>query len=211
MNKELEILTLDNYLEESQAPMGFPNGIIFTRTFPATEQLPQMVVGLGLLRSSTRGGHSFIVDLVPEIKKSKPVMLNTFINEVAEQYLKLSEIYPDRWQEALVLELGHVRKKSPNRYAPDQHVQLFASIPDEEKLQLLDKYELHQIATVVSYGYTTGINTILTTLDEMNREFGSDGNYSSILECLRMGVPVDELSVAVQLPPEMIAEIYSDY
>jgi hypothetical protein len=45
----------------------------------------------------------------------------------------------------------------------------------------------------------------------MNREFGSDGNYSSILECLRMGVPVDELSVAVQLPPEMIAEIYSDY
>lgn len=211
MRKELEILTLDNYLEESQPPMGFPDGVTFTRTFPATEKLPQVTVGLGLLRSSTRGGHSFIVDLVPEIKKSNPVMMNTFINEVAEQYLRLSEIYPDRWQEALLLELGHVRKKNPNRYGPDQNVKLFASIPEEERLHLLDKYELHQIATIVSYGHTEGIDTILSELDKMNEEFGTETNYASILECLRIGVPVEELHVAVQLPPEMVAEIYSDY
>lgn len=211
MKKELEILTLDSYLEETQAPMGFPAGVIFARTFPETEKLPKITVGLGLLRSSTRGGHSFIVDLVPEIKKSKPVMMNTFINEVAEQYLKLSEIYPDRWQEALLLELGHVRKKNPQRYGAEQNVKLFASIPEEERMTLLDKYGLHQIATIVSYGYTEGIDTILTTVDKMTEEFGAEADYGSVLACLQMGVPLEELEVAVQLPPEMIAEIYSDY
>ena len=211
MRKELEILTLDNYLTESQPPMGFPEGVTFTRTFSATEQLPQLTVGLGLIRSTTRGGPSFLVDLVPEIKKSNPVMINTFINEVAEQYLKQSELHPSRWQEAVLLELGHVRKMNSQGYNPDKNIQLFASIPEDERLHLLNKYEFHQIATIAAYGYTEGIDTILTELDKMNMEFGSDTNYSSILECLRIGVPVDELHVAVQLPAEMIAEIYSDY
>lgn len=211
MKKELEILTLDGYLMESQPPRGFPEGITFTRTFPATEQLPEVTVGLGLLRSTTRGVHSFIVDLVPEIKKSKPVMINTFINEVAEQYLKLSEIYPDRWQESLLMELGHVRKPNPIGYNPTGNTQLFASIPEEERFLLLDKYEFHQIATIVSYGYTEGIDSILIAMDTLNEKFGVEANYASVLTCLQMGVPVEELDVAVQLPPEMIAEIYSDY
>lgn len=211
MNKELEILTLDNYLVESNPPMGFPDGVTFTRTFPATEQLPEITVGLGLLRSTTRGGHSFLVDLVPEIKKSKPVMLNTFINEVAEQYLKLSEKHPDRWQEALLLELGHVRKNEIRGYNPDKNVELFAPIPQEEKVRLLNRYSLHEIATIVSYGYTEKVDVILRTLEDMNHEFSAEANYASILECLRIGVPLEELEVAVQLPPEMIAEIYSDY
>lgn len=211
MNKELEILTLDSYLTETQPPRGFPEGVTFTKTFPATDQLPHITVGLGLLRSSTRGGHSFLVDLVPEIKKSKPVMLNTFINEVAEQYLKLSEKYPDRWQEALLLELGHVRKTQIVGYNPDNNIELFASIPPDEKIRLLQNHHLHEVATVVSYGYTEGIDVILGTLEKMNKEFQDEANYASVLECLRVGVPLDELEVAVQLPPEMIAEIYSDY
>jgi hypothetical protein len=211
LNKELEILTLDSYLMETKPPRGFPEGITFTKTFPATEQLPNITVGLGLLRSSIRGGPSFLVDLVPEIKKSKPVMLNTFINEVAEQYLKLFDKYPDRWQEALLLELGHVRKPQIEGYNPDNNIVLFDSIPPEEKVRLLQSHHLHEIATVVSYGYTEGIDVILGTIEKMNEDFQDEANYASVLECLRVGVPLDELEVAVQLPPEMIAEIYSDY
>ena len=209
MRKELEILTLDGYLTETSAPGRY--GVTFTRTFAATDLLPEIIVCLGYIHSDNNVVNSFIVDVVPEIGKSKSVMLNTFLNEVAEQYLQLSDKFPDTWQEMLLLELGHVRKPVTATNLLKGNVTLFASIPRTERQHLLESYGLHKIAAIVSHGYTEGVESILLTLDSMNEQFGDVANYSSLLTCLKMGIPVEELETAIQLPPEMIAEIYSDY
>ena len=207
MKQEWEILTLNNYLTEEFFPTGLPRGTTFTRTFAATESLPAVKVGLGIIKDE-RGVS--LVDAVPEIKHARVVTLNTFINEVAEQYLRLSDMFPDQWQEALLLELGYVKKMNHRANTPAHNYNLFAHIPEKERLSLLTKHGFHKIATVVAYGHTDDIDKILTTLDELNEELSETANYGTLMNLLRAGVPPEELHVAVQLPEEMVLEIYSD-
>lgn len=207
MKKEWELLTLDGYLAEVQFPSGLARGTTFSRTLPETPTLPAVTVGLGLMREAV---NSFVVDLVPAINHSRTVMINSFINEVAEQYLRLSEVVPDHWQEALLLDLGYVKKPNSNAFNTANNYTLFSPIPVEEKLPLLSKYGFHKIATIVSYGYTDDIEQILTTLDDLNKELPEEANYGTIMELLKVGVPVEDLHMAVQLPADMVAEIYGE-
>jgi hypothetical protein len=204
VKQEWTLLTLDNYLKETQSPAGLPFGTTFCRTLAETDKLPELTVGLGLIRLV---GNNTSIDLVPPIKHAPKVLLNTFINEVAEQYLKLTEI-TDQWQELLLLELGYVKKLNHSGNNPMNNYVLFASIPQDEKLPLLEKYGFHKVATSVAYGHTENIDSVLTTLDELNADLPEEANYATIMNLLALGVPVEELHVAVQLPPEMAAEIY---
>lgn len=208
MKQEWEIFTLGKYLTEAQSPSGLPRGTTFSKTFAETDQLPQLTVGLGLIKMI---GSSSSIDLVPPIKNSPKVLLNSFINEIAEQYLRLSEILPDQWQEALLLELGYVKKlNTQSRYDSMSDYTLFAPIPEEDKLPLLRKYGFHKVATIVAYGYTEKIDRILTIIEDLNKELPEGANYGTIMSVLSMGVPVEDLHMAVQLPLEMVQEIYNN-
>jgi hypothetical protein len=207
MKQEEAILTLSNYLEEVQFPAGLPQGTTFARTFPATEKLPEITIGLGLLRAS---GSMTIVELTPPIKHARIITVNTFINEVAEQYLKCSGTAPDQWQELLLLELGYIRKLNWNRFNAMQNFVLFSAIPEKERLFLLNKHGIHKLATIAAYGRTDNIDEIITTLDELNEELPEEANYGTIMQLLAVGVPVEDLHLAVQLPEDMVAEIYGE-
>lgn len=205
MKQEWEVLTLGKYLTETVSPAGLPRGTTFIRSFKETAQLPQITVGLGLIKAI--GTHTSI-DLVPPIKHARTVLLNTFINEVAEQYLNCSE-QTDQWQELLLLGLGYVKKVNHERNTVNAY-HLFAPIPEEERLPLLTKYGFHKIATVVSYGCTENIDGFLTALDELNKLLPEEANFGTLMSLLELGVPVEELEVAVQLPFYMAAEIYKN-
>lgn len=204
MSKDWEILTLDGYLTEEQFPTGFPVGTTFNKTFPKTQILPKVTVGLGLIRNT---GGQFTVEAVPPLDRSRTVMLNTFINAVAENYLELSESAPDHWEELLLLNLGYVKKMNFPALSAKAYV-ILADIPAEERKPLLTKHGLHKILTIAAYGGTENIDEILTTLDELNNKLDEPTDYGTILHMLASGVPLEELHVAVQLPIEMAEEIY---
>lgn len=206
MRKELEILQLAGYLSEEGVKQGFFNyGTTFSRLLPATSELPAITVGLGVIRDITP--KTTKMELMPTIKNTPNVMLNTFINEVAEQYLRCSEILPEQWQELLLLNLGYA--KTMKLGSQVENAQMFEAIPSEERLPLLKKHGFHKVATFVAHGHTEDIDTIINTLDELNK--GNEPiSYGVLMDLLELGVPAEDLQLAAQLPPEMVEGLYGD-
>lgn len=202
MNKEWELLTLDGYLTYA----GLPPGVTFSRTLPSTSLLPEVTVGLGLIRPSNRG---FFAELIPKIRHITNATVNTFINEVAERYLQLSEISENNWQELLLLDLGYVRKAFSTGNNPTDKNNLFSSLLlENNNLPLLEKHGFHKIATLLAYDCIENIEETLEILDELNKELPEYANYGTLLNLFSIGVPVEDFHLAVQLPEDMVRELY---
>ena len=77
-------------------------------------------------------------------------------------------------------------------------------IPEEERRFLFEKHGFHKLAMMLSYGYNENIDNLLCDIDE----FRETVNYGEVLELMAMGTPMEDIPLALQLPPEMVKEIY---
>ena len=200
MNKDWEVLTLGGYLQPEQLANGFTT---FTRTLQGSPLLSNVKVGLaGMPYQNFQS-----VTRIPMVGKSRTVMPNTFLNEIAEQYLELSSLEPTRWQELLLLHLGYVNH--PNA-TYDDNFTLFAEIPQKERLPLLRKHGFHKIALLVAYKITENLDEYITSLDETLKDMPEGTGYGKLLELLAADVPLDDLSLAAQLPDDLIDGLYGE-
>lgn len=204
MNKDWTTLMLGGYLEEKVLHGG---GTTFIRTLPETEELPEITVGLGII--SQQGALTSAV-LAPQSYRGrmKIMMVNTLINEVAEKYFVLADEFPDSWQEVLLLDFGYVHK-NPNKFPVADDYSLLNSIPKEDRLSLYRRFGLHKIATLVAYGHTDNIESVLSDLDTLNSSLPKPANYGKIMSLLAAGVPSEDFHLAVDLPDDMLSEFYN--
>lgn len=209
-----DALTLDGYLK--QQDMGYRT--TFLRTLPATEQLPEMTVGLGLLVSGRSGTSVTQVQRIPDLFHTRAVMLNSFLNEIAERYLELSDEFPDSWQDLVILELGYVdtlngRGRTSLTTFSDvkgDNFALFSEITNSDKLRLYKKHGLHKIATMVANGNGPDLEHTLETVEEIQSQQDEYIPLATLLKLLNSGIPVDDLALAAQLPPDMLEGIYGE-
>lgn len=159
-----------------------------------------------------------MVERIPNIFHSRTVMLNSFLNEIAERYLELFEISPDLWQELLILELGYVdtlvanRRKGLTSFSDTKgdNYELFSGITNSDKHRLLKEHGLQKIALMVAFGQAADLESTLNTIEEIQRTADEYIPLTKLLELLNNGIPVDDLVLASQLPPDMLEGIYGE-
>lgn len=207
MRQDLVLLKLGDYLQEVSLPLEMAT---FARALPATSKLPELTVGLAIT------GQFFSLKAVPAMADGNLPVLNGFVNEVAELYLRYSNETPDMWEERILLDLGYVSRKPFDNISSKREMKplsqdhaLFAAIPKDERLPLLRKYGFHKLATLVSHGFAENLDEIIAALESPELE-ALDTNLSQLMYLLTLGVPTEDLAMAAQLPEDMLEGIYGE-
>ena len=200
-------LTLDGYLVASfftytvdSTFVGHHVGTTFISTFPkGSMSLPRVRVGLGLFLPGENGfGRKQVLD----IPKGKGLSPNAFASLVEEKQRQLDHL--PMWRDRLLLEMGYAIRATvtqPDKVANDH---LFSDIPREEADHLLEKHGFYKVAIMVAHGYAQGMDKALDIIDDLRAK----EHFSYLIALLAQGVPVEDLELAIQLPAEMVRELY---
>lgn len=198
---DLKPLELGGFLTPS--PAG--SGLSFTRDYPENENFPAITVGLGFLY--IQGMENVMLKRIasaPNQRMTSAPFINTFTSDIYDLYLKYSSQYPTTWPERVLINMGYVivegKDGNPNTSA------LFSEIPQNDRDALLDTYQLNDIATMVTMGFTKQMLPTLKKLYELTPVTGL--KVSRQLELLALGVPVEDLLSADELPADMLYEFY---
>ena len=213
MKKAWENLTLGGYLEETKIRSDVFS-TTFSRTFPRTDELPELTVGLGILVQNAHGKHRVLAAprhlqwvLAGNAIKRVVVMEEHLIDAVLTETRACMASYQN-WQEHLLLRLGYVTNLLSDKllyWDEKKNYNLLDPIPEEEREFLLRKHGLHKIAAMVAHGHTQELDAAISTIDELR----GGANYGDALRVMAMGVPLEDVPVAAQLPVEMVAGIYN--